>query len=316
MRLIWIGYFILVTVIFFVLEFPREEIAHYYLAGLESQTGLNLVWEKGDFGVRSAHLNNVTVVQKGQGLIDLDTLDADFGLGSVDFTATRGTGSVKGTWSPHEVTFQSQLFPLPAIQADWLQNITVTAGGQVALPTQNGDGTLELRAQAGRMLSSLPGGYAVSGTLQSDGTFRLEHGNLELHSTVLGDKLHGRLDLVATRVGDTYDLSGTFQVELNGQNQTFRISGTAAQPRFTGGTLPGAPALPPALQMNRAPAPPEAPPRFSPPPAETPPVYTPPVESAPSQTFSPPPATNVMPAPPPEPSASEPDLRDERGSKF
>ncbi|HEY3997378.1 MAG TPA: hypothetical protein VGO93_00840 [Candidatus Xenobia bacterium] len=236
MRVFCLAWFIVCTLAFTVLTLPRESVVRYYLSRLQDQTGLTLVWSKpGVFGLRSAHLESVTVASNGNPVLDLDTVDAVFGGSGADFTVTRQGGTIAGTWQPHRLVFNGQNFAIPDIQGDWISNVIVSPTGEFALPDDNGTGTIDLKATAGKNLGAL----GVTGTLEGHGDYKVQHGVLSFETGLSGEKVNGHLDLSAAPAGPTYVLGGTLDVEVNGRRVTLAISGTPAKPAFNVAKPPG-----------------------------------------------------------------------------
>ncbi|MHB2021263.1 MAG: hypothetical protein ACYCW6_30385 [Candidatus Xenobia bacterium] len=245
MRPAYVVYFLLVALVAFLVELPREQIVRWYIDRTEQSSGTGLSWQKGIFTFRSAWLDGVDVIANHRPVCSLDALNATIGVdGSVSFRAMRGKGTAWGSVSRSDLAFNTDAFPVPGIPPAVFTDLTVKTSGHLDLSHHNGTGTFDATAMPGDLLATM---LHVAGKLNATGDYTIKGGGAEIHATLAGDKLTGRLDVTATAMpgnGQPMMLEGALNADVNGQPHNFRITGTSLSPSLTQAPTAGPGAYP------------------------------------------------------------------------
>ena len=207
----------LVTLLFTVLLLPREDLPPTGTwRDCRPRRAMTLVWgPHSTFGLASADLQSVDVLNAGESVLKLDSLDVGVGWGGVRYRATRQGASVAGTWHSPELTLaRPGLSPARHPGRLGLQRAHNSRKGRSHCPDDNGVRhalgiNRRIRARTSRRSES-----RERSNLR--GIFACSTATLEFHAGLVGTKLQGHLDLTATRMTSGYTLGGTLEVDVNG----------------------------------------------------------------------------------------------------
>lgn len=221
----------------FFINFPTESLLRYYLWQLEQQTGVNITYSGGSFGLLGATLQDLDILKDGRRLMNFNSVTYRLSPGQISIEAHKDEGTLLVKANSNTIRIEPKNLKVVTKGTKFFKKIDVKSGVfTYRIKQKSGTGKVVLDMKE-------PTDQLITSDIQTECQIRIEEQATSFNfSRIIGNNISGSgsVELITDpAVFDNSKINGNLRLNAGQAKVTLNISGTVKNPQAVPVMTPG-----------------------------------------------------------------------------